>query len=158
PVEVAPRRVLARQTARALTKGLVAKGGSEIELYLFRDGYDAARQKGYHDLKTFGTYIEDYHILQGTREEPVVGAIVRALDRSGVPMESSKGEWGPGQQEINLRYCEVLEQADRNVLYKHAAKEIAHQQGFSVTFMAKWDERYAGSSMHHHVSLWDRDD
>jgi glutamine synthetase len=52
-------------------------------------------------------------------------------------------------------YCEVLEQADPNVLYKHAAKEIADQQGFAVTFMAKWDENLAGSSMHQHLSLWD---
>jgi glutamine synthetase len=72
-----------------------------------------------------------------------------------VPVENSKGEWGPGQQEINLEYCEALTQADRNVIYKHAAKEIAHLQGKAVTFMAKWDEKYAGSSMHIHLSLWD---
>jgi glutamine synthetase len=154
PVEVAPRRVLTRQVERARQMGFVPKGASEIELYLFRESYDSAREKGYQGLRTFGSYIEDYHILQGTKEEPLVGAIVRALERSGVPMESSKGEWGPGQQEINLRYSELVEQADRSVLYKHAAKEIAHQQGLAVTFMAKWDEKHAGSSAHQHLSLW----
>ena len=72
-----------------------------------------------------------------------------------MPIESSKGEWGPGQQEINTEYSDAVTQADRSVLYKHAAKEIALQQGKAVTFMAKWDEKLAGSSMHVHLSLWD---
>ena len=72
-----------------------------------------------------------------------------------MPVEFSKGEWGPGQQEINLRYCELLEMADRHVLYKNAAKEIAHALGLAITFMAKWDAQMAGNSMHVHTSLWD---
>ena len=157
PIEVAPRRVLQRQIARAGEMGYVARAGSEIELYLFRESYDSARRKNYGNLETFSGYIEDYHVFQGTKEEPLVGAIVRALERSGVPMEGSKGEWGRGQQELNAEYSDLLEQADRNVLTKHAAREIAFQQNLAVTFMAKWDERMAGSSMHQHLSLWDRD-
>ena len=155
PVEVAPRRVLARQVEAAREMGFEARAGSELEMYVFRETYESARGKRYQDLATFGSYIEDYHILQGTKEEPLVGAIVRSLDASGVPMEGSKGEWGPGQQELNVRYSGLLEQADRNVLTKHAAKEIAHRQGLAVTFMAKWNEKLAGSSMHQHLSLWD---
>jgi glutamine synthetase len=131
--------------------------GSEFELYVFDESFESARARHYHDLKTAGWYIEDYHIFQGSKEDAVVGAIRRALDGSGVPVEFSKGEWGPGQQEINVRYSEVLVQADRNVVYKHLAKEVAHAQGKAVTFMAKWDEKLAGSSMHMHVSLWDAD-
>ncbi|MCA1724423.1 MAG: glutamine synthetase family protein, partial [Thermomicrobia bacterium] len=97
------------------------------------------------------------HIFQGTKEDDLIGAIRGGLDESGVPVEFSKGEWGPGQQEINLEYSDALTQADRNVIYKHAAKEIAFAQGKAVTFMAKWDERLAGSSMHVHISLWDND-
>ena len=155
PIEVAPRRLLERQIARAREMGYVARAGSEIELYLFRESYESARRKNYEGLDPFSSYIEDYHIFQGTKEEPLVGAIVRALDRSGVPMEGSKGEWGRGQQELNAEYCDLLEQADRNVLTKHAAREIAYQQNLAVTFMAKWDEKMAGSSMHQHLSLWD---
>jgi glutamine synthetase len=155
PVEVAPRRMLQRQLARMADAGFRVMGGSEIELYVFDETFASARAKNYHDLQPMGSYIEDYHIFQGTKEDDLVGAIRRSLDGSGVPVEFSKGEWGPGQQEINLAYCDVLEQADRNVIYKHAAKEIAYAQGKAVTFMAKWDERLAGSSMHLHVSLWD---
>ncbi len=155
PVAVAPRRVLQRQLARAREAGFTLMGGSELELYVFDETFESARKKGYHDLATAGGYIEDYHILQGTREDGLIGAIRRALDESGVPVEFSKGEWGPGQQEINVRYSEALVQADRAVVYKHLAKEIAHAQGKAVTFMAKWDERLAGSSHHIHLSLWD---
>ncbi len=153
PVEVAPRRMLQRQLERAQEMGFTVMGGTEIELYVFHETYETARAKQYHGLKTSGSYIEDYHIMQGTKEEDLIGAIRRRLDASGVPVESSKGEWGPGQQEINLLYCDALTQADRNVLYKHAAKEIAHAHGKAVTFMAKWDETLAGSSMHVHLSL-----
>ena len=155
PVEVSPRRILQRQVERAKEMGFVPKGGAELELYLFRETYESARQKHWHGLVPFGNYIEDYHLLAGTREEPVVGELVRALVRSGIPMEGSKGEWGPGQQELNLEYGDLLEQADHNVLAKHAAKEVAYSKGLAVTFMAKWDERVAGSGLHQHISLWD---
>ncbi|MGH7495578.1 MAG: glutamine synthetase family protein [bacterium] len=154
-VQIAPRSILRQQVERATQSGCVAMGASELELYVFKDTYEEAAQKKYQDLEPLGKYIEDYHILQGTKEEFVIGAIRYHLERSGVPVEFSKGEWGPGQQEINLRYTDFLEMADRHVLYKHAAKEIAMQQKCSVTFMAKWDERYAGSGMHVHASLWD---
>jgi glutamine synthetase len=157
PVEVSPRRMLQRQLDLAKEVGLTVMGGTEIELYVFEDSFAEARARHYHDLRPMGSYNEDYHILQGTKEEELVGAIRRHLDESGVPIEFSKGEAGLGQQEINLRYSEALVQADRNVIYKHAAKEIAWAQGKSVTFMAKWDEKHTGSSAHVHLSLWDED-
>jgi glutamine synthetase len=122
PIEVSPRRMLQRQVQRAREAGFRVMGGSEIEFYLFDESYQSARSKHYHDLSTAAAYIEDYHILQGTREDATVGAIRRALDASGVPVESTKGEWGPGQQELNLEYCEALQQADRNVIYSTPPK------------------------------------
>jgi glutamine synthetase len=155
PVEVAPRTMLRRQLERAREAGFAVMAGSEIELYAFDETYESVRAKHYHDLATVGHYVEDYHLFQGTKEDALIGAIRRGLDASGVPVESTKGEWGPGQQEINLAFCEALLQADRNAVYKHAAKEIAFAAGKAVTFMAKWDERLAGSGMHMHISLWD---
>ncbi|MGA7936617.1 MAG: glutamine synthetase family protein, partial [Kovacikia sp.] len=155
PVTLAPRNILKKQLEAAKSLGYTLMGASELELYLFADSYEEAKRKNYHDLQPIGSYIEDYHIFQGTKEEFIVGAIRKHLDRSGIPVETSKGEWGPGQQEIGLRYADFLEMCDRHVLYKHAAREIAWQNNVAVTFMAKWDERYAGSSMHIHASLWD---
>lgn len=157
PVAVAPRTLLRRQVDRAAAAGYRVKGATELEYYLFREGYEAAHEKGFQGLEPFGRYIEDYHMLQGTRTEGYHGALRRHLEASGIPVESSKGEWGPGQHELNIRYCDALEMADRHSLYKQAAKEIALAQDVSVTFMAKWRSDLAGSSMHLHLSLWDED-
>ncbi|HEY0139892.1 MAG TPA: glutamine synthetase family protein [Thermoanaerobaculia bacterium] len=156
-VPYAPRGILRKQIARAAERGYTAMAASELELYVFKDSYDDVAKKGFINIEPLGRVIEDYHILQGTKEEFLIGAIRSHLERSGVPVESSKGEWGPGQQEIGLRYSDVLEMCDRHAIYKHAAKEIAWAAGKSVTFMAKWDERYAGSSCHIHISLWSPD-
>ena len=80
------------------------------------------------------------------------------MNGAGVPVEFSKGEWGPGQEEINLRYAEALEMADRHSIYKNGLKEMAWQHGKSVTFMAKWREDLAGNSCHIHSSLWNAAD
>ena len=157
-VAVAPRSMLRRQIQRARSLGFVPKMGSELELYLFRDSYADARARRYHELHPAGGYVEDYHLLSGTFAEPVIGRIRRLVGASAIPVEFSKGEWAPGQHEINLRYAPALEMADRHVIYKQAAKEIAAAQECSITFMAKWDERLAGSSLHIHSSLWSEAD
>jgi glutamine synthetase len=154
-VEVAPRTVLRRQIERAAERGFAPMMASELEFFLFDDDYASAHAKGYRGLQTRQKYIEDYHILSGSFAEPVLGEIRRRVDASGIPVEFSKGEWGPGQHEINLCYAPALEMADRHVIYKLAAKEIAAAAGCAITFMAKWDEQLAGSSMHIHMSLWD---
>ena len=156
PIEEAPRWVLRRQAERAAAQGYVVKTAAELELYCFRETFEQARAKRYHGLTPVSDYLEDYHILQTTKEEPLVRAIRNGMEAAGVPVETSKGEWGRGQEEINLLYADALEMADRTALYKHGAKEIAHLQGCSVTFMAKYDMGAAGSSFHLHSSLWDR--
>ncbi len=76
------------------------------------------------------------------------------MEGAGIPVQESKGEWGPGQQELNLVYAPALEMADRHVVYKNGVKEIAWQQGRAVSFMAKWKKELAGCSSHIHSSLW----
>jgi glutamine synthetase len=153
PVAHSPRAVLKAQLARLDALGLTANFASELEFYLFDEDYRSIHDKGYRDLKTAGYYIEDYHVFQTTKEEGVMRAVRRQLQASGIPVENSKGEWGPGQEEINVRYADALTMADRHVVLKNAVKEIAHAQGKAVTFMAKWDYGLAGSSSHIHMSL-----
>ena len=157
PVPESPRQLLQRMVARADERGYLPMVASELEFYVFRDTYEAARRKHYHDLEPYGQYIEDYHILQGTKEEWLIRQIRNGVDEAGVPCEFSKGEWGPGQHEINLRYTTPVEMADRHTLFKHGAKEIAALNQVALTFMAKWRPDLAGSSCHLHSSLWDRE-
>ncbi len=137
--------------------GYNAKAASELEYYIFNDSYKAAAQQGYANLDPAGWYIEDYHMMQGAREENFNGAARRHLKASGIPVENSKGEWGLGQHELNVRYSDVLTMADRHVLFKQILKEVADQQGISITFMAKIAPTSAGSSSHIHMSLWGKD-
>ncbi len=154
PVSVAPRAILRRQLDQAAAQGYTAFAASELEYYLYNQSYREAAQRGYAGLEPAGWYIEDYHALQGAREERFNGAVRRLLKQSGVPVENSKGEWGLGQHELNVRYADVLTMADRHAVYKQCLKEVADQQGISITFMAKVAESQAGSSCHIHLSLW----
>lgn len=155
PVTVAPRTMLIKQLEKLQKLGFTAMGATELEYYMFRETYDSAKQKNFENLQTFGWYIEDYHMLQGTKEEFLNADIRRHMENSGIPIESSKGEWGPGQHEINVRYADVLEMADRHAIYKQGAKEIAMARDTAITFMSKWRSDLAGSSSHMHLSLWD---
>ncbi|MET0436010.1 MAG: glutamine synthetase family protein [Devosia sp.] len=153
PIPHAPRSILKKQLARLEAMGLSANFASELEFYLFDETFRSAHDKGYQNLTAAGYYIEDYHIFQTTKEEGVMRALRNQLHASGIPVENSKGEWGPGQEEINVRYAEALVMADRHVVIKNATKEIAFGQGKAVTFMAKWAYDLAGSSAHIHMSL-----
>jgi len=153
-VPLAPRTLLRRQIETARELGFVPHAASELEYYLFHHTYRQAAELDYRNLQPAGWYLEDYHILQGTRNEPFTAAVRRHLKASGVPVETSKGEWGLGQHEINVRYAEALQMADRHVIYKQCLKEVAEQLGQSVTFMAKFAADRAGSSCHVHFSLW----
>jgi glutamine synthetase len=152
-VEEAPRRILQRQVERARALGYEPYLGSELELYLFKEPYGSARSKHHHDLALDGAFPQDYHILQTTRDEWLIRQIRNGMDGAGIPVECSKGEWSAGQHEINLRFSTAVEMADRHVIYKNGAKEIAALNGVSLTFMAKWQAEAAGSSCHVHSSL-----
>jgi glutamine synthetase len=144
PVPQAPRSILARQLAAA----------SELEFYAFEDSYREATESGWAQLMPTSDVREDYHLLQTAREEPLLGSVRRHLAASGVPVETSKGEWGRGQHEVNVRYTDLAAMADRHVVLKQCVKEVADLSGVSVTFMAKPHTDQAGSSCHLHVSLW----
>ncbi|MBI3358211.1 MAG: glutamine synthetase [Nitrospirae bacterium] len=154
PVSQAPRSILKRQVERATQLGYAAMAASELEYYIYQNSYRDSAERGYKNLTPVGWYLEDYHLLQGSREEVFNGAARRHLKASGIPVESSKGEWGLGQHELNIRYSDILTMADRHTIFKECLKEVADQMGIAVTFMAKIASNQAGSSSHIHISLW----
>ena len=155
-VAQAPRSILRRQLEAARELGFDVMAASELEYYIFENSYRAAMEKNFQDLQPAGWYLEDYHTFQGSRVEKLNAAARRHLRRSEVPVETTKGEWGLGQHELNIRYAEALAMADRHVILKQCVREIADQLDppMSVTFMAKFAEDRAGSSCHIHMSLW----
>jgi glutamine synthetase len=154
PVVASPRQVLRAQIERARAAGYEPMFGTELEFYLLKETYAEAHAKHYLDLTPSVPYILDYHILATTYDEPFIRQIRNGMQAAGIAVESSKGEAWPGQQEINFRYADALTMADNHVVYKNGAKEIAHLNGCSVTFMAKPDHTWIGNSCHVHGSLW----
>jgi glutamine synthetase len=154
PVAASPRQILRRQLARLAERGWYANVGSELEFMLFRDSYEQARAKRYHDLTTANAYNVDYSILGTTMVEDVIRPIRLGMAGAGIRVEDSKGECNFGQHEVNFRYSDALSMADNHSIYKNGAKEIAYLQGCALSFMAKYDER-EGNSCHIHMSLWD---
>ena len=157
PVPHSPRAILKRQVDRARAMGFNAMMATELEFYLFDNSYESLRDSNFTGLKPVSAYNEDYHIFQTTKEEGVMRAIRNGLYGAGIPIENSKGEADAGQEEVNYRYSDALDTADNHSIVKHGIKEIAWTKGKSVTFMAKYDHRKAGSSAHCHQSLWTLD-
>jgi glutamine synthetase len=154
PVNPSPRGVLKRQVERARELGFTPMFGSELEFYLFKETYAEAHAKRYQDLTPSVPYILDYHILATTYDEPFIRQIRNGMHQAGIPVENSKGEAWPGQHEVNFRFTDAVTMADNHTIYKNGAKEIAHANGCSITFMAKPDHTWIGNSCHIHSSLW----
>ncbi|MET8582004.1 glutamine synthetase family protein [Streptomyces collinus] len=156
PVVAAPRQILRRQLDRLAELGYTAQVGTELEFIVFKDSYEQAWDAGYRDLTPVNRYNIDYSVLGTGRIEPLLRRLRNDMAGAGLTVESAKGECNPGQHEIAFRYDEALVTCDQHALYKTGAKEIAAQEGVSLTFMAKFNER-EGNSCHIHLSLTDAD-
>ncbi|HEU4423403.1 MAG TPA: glutamine synthetase family protein [Pilimelia sp.] len=153
-VVASPRQILRRQIERLAGHGLTAYAGTELEFVLYRDSYEEAWRRGYRDLTPANLYNVDYSLLGTARVEPLLRRIRNQMAGAGLVPESAKGECNFGQHEIAFRYADALTAADHHVIYKNGAKEIAAQEGMSITFMAKPNQR-EGNSCHIHFSVRD---
>ncbi|ETK33912.1 glutamate--ammonia ligase [Microbispora sp. ATCC PTA-5024] len=149
-----PRQILRRQVARLAERGWTAYVGTELEFCVYNDGYEDAWRRGYRDLTPANLYNVDYSLLGTARIEPLLRKIRLGMEGAGLYVESAKGECNLGQHEIAFRYADALTTCDNHVIYKNGAKEIAAQEGRSITFMAKPNQR-EGNSCHIHISLRD---
>jgi glutamine synthetase len=156
PVAVSPRQILRRQLERLAAHGLHAYAGTELEFIVFRDSYEQAWERNYQNLVPVNQYNVDYSILGTARVEPLLRRLRNGMSGAGLTVESAKGECNLGQHEIAFKYNEALAACDDHSVYKTGAKEIAAQEGVSLTFMAKYDE-HEGNSCHIHLSLRDDD-
>jgi len=153
-VAESPRSVLRRQIELLGKRKHFCNIASELEFFLFNTSYSDAFAANYRNLAASSDYRVDYQIMQPTRDEPLFRSIRNLMQQAEVPIESSKGEWGRGQHEINFIYADPLRMADLHALFKQGVKEIAAQNGRSVTFMAKPSMTEPGNSCHIHCSLW----
>lgn len=156
-VDIAPRVLLKRQLARYSAAGMALKCATELEFFLYADDYRSAWERRYRDLNPVSYYRADYHVLQSTKDDWFLQRVRNEMNDADIEIEFSKSEWGLGQQEVNLRYADALEMADRHALYKNGVKELTALAGMSASFMAKPRIDDIGSSCHVHLSVWDQD-
>jgi len=152
PVVASPRQILAAQTERLASRDWTAMAGTELEFVVYQDSYEQAAARDYRDLTPANQYNVDYSILGTARIEPLLRRIRNGMAGAGLYVESAKGECNLGQHEIAFRYAEAVTTCDNHSIYKTGAKEIAAQDGNSITFMAKPNAR-EGNSCHIHLSL-----
>jgi glutamine synthetase len=156
PVAPSPRQILLHQLDRLAQRGWTAMAGTELEFLVFKTGYEEAFKLGYRDLEPANLYNVDYSMMGTAKVEPLLRRIRNAMTGAGMKVENSKGECNFGQHEINFLYGPALQTADEHSVYKTGAKEIADQEGMSISFMAKYNER-EGNSCHVHLSMTDDD-
>lgn len=146
-----PRQVLRRQVEVAANDGFECHVSPEIEFFLVKsldtDGQSPVPTDngGYFDQAT-------QNAAPRFRREAMV-----ALESMGIPVEFSHHETAPGQQEIDLRYADVLTMADSVMTFRYVMKQTAMHNGVAATFMPKPFQHYAGSAMHTHMSLFEGD-
>jgi len=157
PLPVAPRNVLKAVVQRAKAAGFVSMMAAELEVRFYREDQESLREKGYHDLRPLNPGLNCYSIHHASIDEPVIGRVCQMLNAYGLQVEAYNREHGAVMYEINLRYTDSLTAADRTMLYKSAAKEIAAQDGVTPTFMAKYADDVDGCGGHLHQSLWTAD-
>ena len=154
PVAVSPRTVLRRVLDRAARLGYTAAMAVELEFRIFREDQETLRAKHYSDLRPLNPGYNCYSISHASIDDDVVGALRRYMDAYGVEIEGYNREHGEGMYEMNLRYVEAMEAADRGMLFKSGSKEVLAQAGAVPTFMAKYSDQMDGCSGHIHQSLW----
>ncbi len=144
PVPIDPRQALVRQVERAREMGFEVNVGTELEFYLLDPETGQPRDSG----------IQVYGLGRAARMEHIVGPIRQQINECGIPIEQSNPEYAAGQIEVNIRYGEALEAADRVVLFKSLIRQLGIAHGYLATFMPKPFFDQSGNGFHTHYSLW----
>ena len=152
PVLASPRQILAAQIERLAARGWTRWPAPSWSSSSTRTPTSRPAARDYQDLTPANQYNVDYSILGTSRIEPLLRRIRTEMTGAGLYVESAKGECNLGQHEIAFRYADAVTSCDNHSIYKTGAKEIAAQDGKSITFMAKPNAR-EGNSCHIHLSL-----
>lgn len=153
---VCPRQLVKKVIDDAEKAGFKAFFAQEFEWFNFKETPHSAHEKNFRDLTPLTPGMFGYSILRSTLNNPFFTDLFELLNRFNVPLEGLHTETGPGVLEAAIQYSDLLEAADRAVLFKTAVKEIAYKHGIMATFMAKISETLPGCGGHVHQSLWDK--
>ena len=150
-VEQAPRNVLKRLVAEAAKDGLHVKTGVEPEFFILSpdgsqisDPYDTAEKPCYDQQAVMRRY-------------DVIAEICDYMLELGWEAYQNDHEDAVGQFEMNWKYDDALQTADKHSFFKFMTRSIAEKHGFRATFMPKPFKGLTGSGCHAHISVWSKD-
>ncbi len=155
PHPACPRSLLKRVTARAEAAGFHPKFSAEFEFWVFRENPASLHAKRFRDLTPLTPGMFGYSWVRAGQQAELYHLILDTMEAFDIEIEGLHTETGPGVIEAAIRYDDILAAADKAALFKTTIKQLLHQQGLAVTFMAKWNPDLPGSSGHIHQSLWD---
>jgi len=151
---VCPRTLLKKITKQATNSGYIPYFSQEFEWFNFIDNREELYKNNFRNPQPMTPGMFGYSVLRASQEGHYFHALFDSLKKMNVPLEGIHTETGPGVYEAAILYSEILEAADRAVIFKSSVKEIAHRHGIIASFMAKWNENLPGCSGHVHQSLW----
>jgi len=154
---ICPRTLLKKIRKQAEDAGYVPYFSQEFEWFNFIDNRDELYKNDFRNPQPMTPGMFGYSVLRASQQGSYFHDLFDSLKKFDVPLEGIHTETGPGVYEAAILYAEILEAADRAVLFKTGAKEIAHHHGLIASFMAKWNENLPGCSGHVHQSLWTAD-
>jgi glutamine synthetase len=153
PLPICPRQLLKQILAQAEVAGMFPTIGVEFEWFNFRETPHSLSQKQFVNLEPLTPGMFGYSLTRSGYEREFFNALYDQMRDFDVPIEGLHTETGPGVYEAAIAAAEALEAADRAVLFKSGAKEIANQFGYTASFMARWNNQLPGCSGHIHQSL-----
>lgn len=153
-LSICPRSLLKKITNQAESAGFTPYFSQEFEWFNVIDNNDELYQTKFSTIKPMTNGMFGYSLLRAAEQNDFFHGIFDDLKKFGVPIEGLHTETGPGVYEAAITYSNILEAADRAVLFKSSVKQIAKQHGIIATFMAKFNENLPGCSGHIHQSLW----
>lgn len=145
-----PRNVLKRAIEKADKMGYTFNVGPELEFFLFYNDEEGRPTTKTHDR---GGYFDLDNVDLGgnCRRDMCI-----ALEDMGFEIEASHHECAEGQHEIDFKYGDVLDVADKVMTFKYVVKKYAQLHGLYATFLPKPIYGIAGSGMHTNMSLFDK--
>ncbi|WP_109829460.1 glutamine synthetase family protein [Reichenbachiella versicolor] len=152
-----PRSLLKKIIAKAEGMGFQPLFSQEFEWFNFAENNSILEERGFTNPKPYTPGMFGYSLLRASENSDYFHDLFDLLTEFGVPLEGLHTETGPGVFEAAIQYSDILEAADRAVLFKTGVKEIAYKHGIMASFMAKQTADLPGCSGHVHQSLWDAD-
>jgi glutamine synthetase len=143
------RSVLKRAIAKLGALGMDMKSAFESEFYLATLGSDG-NPIPWRDGPVYSSSGMD-------RASSAMHDMVDNLQAQGIIVEQAINEYGPGQQEIAIKYGAALQSADTHLKFRDTIRGTAElQHGLLASLAPKPFKDGIGSGAHLHFSIWSK--